>query len=359
MNSKILTPFLAVIGLLILALLARNGDLAWLALPFLAYLGVGILQAQPRSRLQLTAERSVEKTAAGEKASVHVCVAVRNIGPAVDQLVMSDTPQPGMALSEGQLWRRLSLPRGGEARLEYTFLAERGNFAWKTVQVQASDALGLLETCFDLPAPAEIQVQPEVKKFKPFPLRPQRTVHARGAIPARTGGTGIDFWGVREYHPGDPLRRLDWRKIARHPREIFTKEFEQEEIADIGLILDGRQKMDLCLEEDSLFEHTSRAAASLAEVFLRTGNRVSLLIYGEPMVSIFPGYGKRQLNRILRALANAIPEPGGSLNSLQYLPTQMFTSQSLILVISPLAANDWLLFPRLRAYGYQVLLVSP
>jgi hypothetical protein len=37
----------------------------------------------------------------------------------------------------------------------------------------------------------------------------------------------------------------------------------------------------------------------------------------------------------------------------------MFSSKSLIIVLSPLAANDWLLFPRLRAYGFQVVLVSP
>jgi hypothetical protein len=29
------------------------------------------------------------------------------------------------------------------------------------------------------------------------------------------------------------------------------------------------------------------------------------------------------------------------------------------MILSPLAPNDWQLFPRLRAYGYQVLLISP
>jgi len=52
----------------------------------------------------------------------------------------------------------------------------------------------------------------------------------RGSIPARLGGSGTDFFGVREYHPGDSLRSLDWRLTARHPRQFFTKEFEQEEM---------------------------------------------------------------------------------------------------------------------------------
>jgi uncharacterized protein (DUF58 family) len=111
--------------------------------------------------------------------------------------------------------------------------------------------------------------------------------------------------------------------------------------------------------DDSLFEHSARAAASLAEVFLRQGNRVSLLIYGKPVVKLFPGYGKVQLHQILHTLAQTTTESDAGLDSLQYLPVQMFSSHSLILILSPLAPNDWQLFPRLRAYGYQVLLISP
>jgi uncharacterized protein (DUF58 family) len=222
-----------------------------------------------------------------------------------------------------------------------------------------SDPFGLIEIKLELPAEAEVQVQPELIRFRPFPLRPQDTLHSAGSIPARLGGSGTDFWGVREYHPGDPLRRLDWRLTARHPNKFFSKEFEQEEITDIGLILDARRETNLCVEQDSLFEHAARATASLAEVFLRQGNRVSLLVYGKPIINLFPGYGKVQLNRILRTLAQTSAESDASLSSLEYLSVKMFSSRSLILILSPLAPNDWGLFARLRAYGYQVLLISP
>jgi len=147
--------------------------------------------------------------------------------------------------------------------------------------------------------------------------------------------------------------------MARHPRQIFTKEFEQEEIADIGLILDARQKTDLSVGEDSLFEHSVRATASLAEVFLSQGNRVSLLVYGKHIVNLFPGYGKVQLNRILHALSQAAVAADDNVLSLGSIPLQIFSRHSFLLILSPLAPNDWQLFPRLRAYGYQVLLISP
>jgi uncharacterized protein (DUF58 family) len=185
-------------------------------------------------------------------------------------------------------------------------------------------------------------------------------VHSPGSIPARLGGSGTDFFGVREYHPGDPLRTLDWRLTARHPRKFFTKEFEQEEIAEIGLILDGRQKTDQQVGQRSLFEYSVGATASLAEMFLHQGHRVSLLVFGMTMLTAFPGYGKTQLHRIMSCLSKAkIETETQTLGSLNFIPIRMFPSHSLIIVISSLTATDKSLFQRLRAYGYQALLVSP
>lgn len=357
--NKVLTLLLIIFGLLVTALVTRNGDLAWMTLPFLVYLGVGILQSPSPGKIRLHAARSIETNRTHGVASIEVGVTVCNQGAAIDRLCLSDPLQSGLRVTDGQTRQAAALRAGEDARLTYTFQTERGSFSWKTIRAVVSDPFGLIETELELPAEAEVQVQPELIKFRPFPLRPQDTLHSAGSIPARLGGSGTDFWGVREYHPGDPLRRLDWRLTARHPKKFFSKEFEQEEITDIGLILDARQKTDLRAGKDSLFEHSARATASLAEVFLRQGNRVSLLIYGKPIVNLFPGYGKVQLNQILRTLAQITPESDASLNSLEYFALKMFSSHSLILILSPLAPNDWHLFPRLRAYGYQVLLISP
>ena len=153
---------------------------------------------------------------------------------------------------------------------------------------------------------------------------------------------------------------LDWRLTARHPRRFFTKEFEQEEIAEIGLILDARQRTNVCLGAKSLFEHSVEATASLAEMFLHQGHRVSLLVFGKTRLNAFPGYGKTQFQRILSCLSKAKVEAEDSTSAhLNFLPIRMFPSHALIIVISSLTATDRDLFQRLRAYGYQALLISP
>ncbi len=359
MNRRVLTVGLIAVCLLLCALITRNGALALMALPFVAYLAIGILGTPSAGRIHLSAERSVELERTGDGAAVHQRVTVRNAGPGVGLLLIRDSLQPGMTVTEGELQRWTTPGHGEETQLTYTFRTERGVFRWDTVHAVVSDAFGLFQHACELPAPAEILVRPRVKRFRPFSIRPDSTLHSPGLIPARIAGNGTDFWGVREYHPGDPLRRLDWRRNARHPHQLFTMEIEQEEIADIGLILDARRGSDFRSGGDSLFEHSLDATASLAEVFLRRGNRLGLVIVGDAVTAVYPGYGKVQLNRILRSLARERPATGSSRFSLETVSLRLFANRALIVILSPLASDEWQVFPRLRARGNQGLLISP
>jgi len=368
MNPKTLIVSLLVVGLFLTAMITRSGDLAWMALPFLAYLGVAIFQYPVREKVSLEAERQVRRKVgdeADEAPHLEVRVRVRNLGMSLDRVVLRDVPAEGLVITEGELHWRGALPAGEEALLVYSCREKRGNYAWKNVHAWVSDPLGVVETEYLLAAPGEIEVMPDRSAMRRLTLRPRSTLHAPGSIPARIGGSGTDFWGVREYQPGDPLRWLDWRLTARHPRKLFTKEFEQEEIADVGLIVDAREKTNLSIldpvsgVEDTLFDHTATAAAALAESFLHQGHRVSMLVFGGKVEPVFAGYGKVQLTKILRCLANTRVGGGGTSDVSDYLPRRMVSSRAVWIVISPFVRNDRRFFLRLRASGYQGLLISP
>ena len=360
MNNKTLVVGLIILSLLVVAMISLNGDIAWMMLPFLVYLGSGILQTLPREKLRFTATRSLEQTRSDGVTSVEVSLSVQNQASQEAHIFIQETPQAGMEVMDGELSRWVSLRAGESTELSYKFTAARGDFSWNGIRTVVSDPLGLLETEMLLPASARIQIRPQIKKFKAIPFRPRSTLHSAGSIPARLGGSGTDFYGVREYHPGDPLRSLDWRLTARHPRKFFTKEFEQEEIAEIGLILDARQNTDLQIGGRSLFDYSVGATASLAEMFLHQGHRASLLVFGETMLNAFPGYGKTQLHKIMGCLSRAKVGDENSMSArLDFIQIRMFPSHALIIIISSLTSADWSLFQRLRAYGYQALLVSP
>jgi uncharacterized protein (DUF58 family) len=360
MNNKALSVGLIIFVLLLVALVARNGDIAWMIMPFLAYLGAGILQTPALENVRLSAKRTLGQSRSNGVGVVDVRLTIQNQSPGTVSLSIQETMQDGMKFTGGELGRLVALCSGESTDLSYTFTAVRGNFSWKTIRVVVSDPLGLIESEMLLPADAMIQIRPQIKKFKAIPFRPHSTLHSPGSIPARFGGSGTDFYGVREYHSGDSLRWLDWRLTARHPRKFFTKEFEQEEIADIGLILDARQRTELRIGEESLFESSIGATASLAEMFLHQGHRVSLLVFGEKMFNAYPGYGKQQLHRIMNCLSRAqIRKENGASVNLDFLPLWMFPNHALVIIISSHTSDDRSFFLRLRASGYQALLISP
>ena len=338
----------------------RNGDIAWMTLPFLTFLMLGILRTPVREKLSFHAKRTLEQSRAHGVLSIAVRLSLQNESPETVHLFVEEPVQPGMKITEGTLGQWATLRPAESTELSYTFAAERGDFSWTSIRARVSDPLGLIATETLLPDDSTAQVRPQIRKFKSISLRPRNTVHSPGSIPARLGGRGTDFFGIREYHPGDSLRTLDWRLTARHPRKFFTKEFEQEEIAEIGLILDARRNTQLQIGEESLFDYGVNAAASLAEMFLHQGHRVSLLVFGGMMLTAFPGYGKRQLHRIMSCLSRArVDTENSSLGRLDLLPIRMFPPHALIVVISSLTSTDRSLFQRLRAYGYQSFLISP
>jgi uncharacterized protein (DUF58 family) len=356
MSNKTLVVGLITISLLLVALITRNGDVAWMMLPFLAYLGAGILQSQPREKLRLRAERTCEQTFSEGIASVAVSLTVQNTAREKVCFSIHEAVPAGMRVTDGDLSCQVALPPGESAVLKYVCTAARGIYSWEGIPIVVSDPLGLMETEMLLPARTTLQIRPKIKRFKSIHFRPQSTLHSPGSIPARLGGSGTDFFGVREYQSGDSLRWLDWRLTARHPHKYFTKEFEQEEIAEIGLILDARQRTEVRIGEGSLFESSVGATVSLAEMFLHQGHRVSLLVFGETISNVFPGYGKRQLYRIMSCLSKVQVGNGSSLN---FFSVRMFPSRALIILVSPLLSSDRSFLQRLRAFGYQVLLISP
>jgi uncharacterized protein (DUF58 family) len=344
-------------ALLFLGLVTLNGGMLALAFPLVVLLGAAFLWGPGVPRLEIARSLSAESVSAGTP--VVVTLTITNEGPALEEVVIEDAVPPALEVIDGVTSVLASLPAGGTVEIAYTVRAKRGAFKFRDVRVAAGEHLGVFQQRATLSAPGRLFILPRVSKMRQVEIRPLRTRAYAGPVPARKGGSGVAFYGVREYQSGDPLRWINWRMSARHSHELFTNEFEQERVADVGLILDARQRSDVRGRSGTLFEHAVSATASLAVTFLDDGNRVGLLIYGGFLDWTFPGYGKLQRKRILETLARA--ETGESLvfESFDYLPTRFFPAKSQLVLVSPLCADDLPMLVRLRARGYQLLIVSP
>jgi uncharacterized protein (DUF58 family) len=357
MTRRLLLLIFLLYTVLFLGLASLSGAVIALAFPLAVYLGAALLYIPEKPELSARRTLSSEHVTQGENVTVRL--EITNLGKKVEELRVQDILPAEVELVEGQTRAVATLLPEKTVDLEYTIRAKRGIYDFGFVNVTAADYLELFENKVTLEAAAKLLILPHVQELHSIPIRPLRTHGFAGPIPSRKVGSGVNFLGIREYQTGDPLRRINWRVSARHTDEIFSNEFEQERIADIGIILDARQQSDVEVSTGNLFEYAVQATASLADSFLADGNRVGLLIYGRGMESTFPGYGKIQRQRVLQSLGRARTGSSYAFKSLENLPTRFFPTGSQIVLVSPLDREDIPVLIQLRALGYEVMVVSP
>jgi uncharacterized protein (DUF58 family) len=355
--SRTFLLILILYSLLLAGLATLNGEFLNLALPFLAYLLVGFWRAPEKLYLDVHRTISSERAAPGE--DVVVRVEVTNRGADIEELLLEDGYSRALTVRDGSPRHLLSLKKGESFSWAYTVSGPRGGYAFEALKAEARDHSGIRRSSHQVPVRSELFIFPPLTRLKYITIRTRRTRVYSGTIPARVGGAGVEFFGLREYQPGDPPRWINWRASARHDETLYANEFQQERVADVALVLDGREKTNWFRDGRSLFEHSVLAAASLADAFLSQGNRVGLLHYGRYLDWTFPGYGKVQRERILKALAHA--QTGGSpvFSGLEHIPVRFFPVHSQVVLISPLHDDDLDTLIQLRARGYQIMVISP
>jgi uncharacterized protein (DUF58 family) len=225
---------------------------------------------------QYTATREHPTTAReGRRFQVRLRVSARGGIPQTAIRVGDNIPQNLTRTGEAQ-----ALPPdwdGTEGTREYTVVPEvRGVYELGPTKLEMSDPLGLF------PFEAEIG-ETTTLVVHPTPL------FARGSVSGGAGvsgirerdgntrrGEGMEFHGVREYRPGDPLRRVHWRTSARTGR-LAVVEYERAYQQNLILALDLAKDSVFGEGRETTLEYGIKIAATLAERTLTSGGGVTLI----------------------------------------------------------------------------------
>ena len=357
--NRLLFASIFLYGLVMTGLVVLSGNALLLVIPVVLYLGLALIYGPDELKVEISRTIGADRIVHGT--TLDVTLTITNKGGMLEEVIIVDRPPTQLKVLSGETSVLTMLAPDEQITLNYTLDGRRGYYDFGEVQISATDRFGLLRKEFSQAAAGKRQffVLPKVIQLKRIEIRPRQTKVYAGTIPARVGGSGIEFFGVREYQSGDSLRHMNWQANARHPNAFHTNEFEQERVADVGLILDARLRSNHCAGTDALFDFSIQAAAALAEAFLNQGNRVGLLQYGDFLGWTFPGYGKIQKERVLQALARARVGDSMVFDRLEYLPTRLFPPKSQVVLLSPLLKDDVKFIRRLRARGYQLLIISP
>ena len=346
-----------VYGLLLTGLISLRGEFIALAIPFMLYLFVGFWSETETLNLHIQRKLSSDRTT--PSSDVIVTLTVTNHGADIEELYLDEKISSRLTVRLGSPRHLLRLARGSSHTFSYTVAGPRGSYAFESLFAAATDPSGLIRREQYIRSDEKLFVFPEVRRLKHISIRPRKTRVYAGTIPGRVGGSGTEFFGVREYQFGDSPRTINWHASARHDENLYSNEYQQERVADVGIVLDARANTNLFHENVSIFEYKVSAAAALSDAFLAQGNRVGLFVYSGFLGWTYPGYGKIQRERIMQTLARAEVGVSSVFTGLEHLSPRMFPSESQIVLVSTLAHEDLNILVQLRGRGYQVMVISP
>ena len=170
-------------------------------------------------------------------------------------------------------------------------------------------------------------------------------------------GASVEFAEHREYTPGDDLRKLDWKLIARRQR-YYVREFIDETNLRATILLDTSGSMgyrgSVAADGLSKFEYAQHLAASLAYVLIRQQDAVGFVAYDtKPNVVMTPKAQPAQLRRILMALDPL--QPGGETDAAGVLHevAERVPRRSVVFVLSDLFGDPDAIVNALHHFRYR------
>ena len=129
-------------------------------------------------------------------------------------------------------------------------------------------------------------------------------------------GFSVEFAEYRPYQPGDDLRYIDWKIVARSDRWV-VKQYEEETNLRASIVLDVSRSMawsgavlqgaDVQTAHLTKLAYAERLAASLALLLLRQRDAVGLVRFDDKVRTAIP---PRARNGQWRRLVAALDDPG-------------------------------------------------
>ena len=345
------------------AVLAATGLVAGLALgrvepvalaaPFLLALIAGVAAREPDVSVRLSFDR--DRVIEGDEVTATVELSsVRG----VDRFELFVPMPPELSAERGPT-ESVRLRAGEQRTVELKLRCERwGAFSVGRVLFRARDTLGLRSWEGVAGEPQPLRVFPSEETLRTL-IQPLETQVFAGNQVSRARGEGIEFADLREWQPGDRLRRVNWRATALR-RTLWVNEQNPERNTDVVLFLDTFAEVRA--EGRSTNDRAVRAAATLARIYLQRKDRVGLVGFGGFLSWLVPASGTRQLYAIVEALLTSQVVHSFALRGVDVLPPRTLPPKALVLAITPLLDNRTaaaLLDLRARGYDLIVVEVSP
>lgn len=299
-----------VVGAGLIALLVLS-PLAWaVILPYHAALVAlaGRDAARLPARRHLAARRELPRPLAlGVEQDVRVGVECMAAGAAGLRAVIADHVPERLAPGQREVGGRFD--GGGRLALTYTVRPRsRGAYSLPALDIRVWGRGGWWLRQARLPVADEARVYPDVIAVRRYDLAMRRGLRAYvGRRRTRLPGGATAPAGLRDYLPGDEIRRVNWRASARRDSPVTT-EVEAERGQQLLIAIDCGRLMTAPAGHLTKLDHAVNAALLLAWVATSSGDRVGVMAFSDQVHAYQPPRrGMQQVQRINEVLYRVPP----------------------------------------------------
>jgi uncharacterized protein (DUF58 family) len=179
-------------------------------------------------------------------------------------------------------------------------------------------------------------------------------------------GFSVEFSDYRQYSPGDDLRHLDWKLLARQDR-LYIKRFEDETNLRCFLLVDLSRSMSFGSTVGfgstgfSKAEYARTTAATLAYFLSLQRDAVGIVTFDETISDYLPPrFRPGHLRRLMLCLERSTAGTSTSLSRPLEHVAETLTKRGLVILISDLLAPTEELTRQLgflRSKGHDVILM--
>jgi len=173
-------------------------------------------------------------------------------------------------------------------------------------------------------------------------------------------GYSAEFSQYRHYRPGDDLKYVDWKLVARTDR-VYTKQFRETTNMAAAIVIDTSASMGFPLDSAlSKFRYAVIAAAALAHLISTQGDAVGLTAArnGGPLY-LAARTGRHHLRAVLAALSSLVAHGGWRAAETIRRAAERLNRRGLMLVLSDFYDDEDETFSQLRRavrMGHEIVL---
>jgi uncharacterized protein (DUF58 family) len=227
----------------------------------------------------------------------------------------------------------------------YTCLCfKRGKYNLGPFLVYFFDPFGLFFLKKTYSVYSELYVYPKTFMIQKLPTLTKGMLPWFGIETGRVSGDEHEFYGIREYKPGDPVKKIHWLTTARK-NTLIIKQFQQLVFFRATIIFNLEKERNYGEGKECVAEYMIKIAASLAKHLIERNVSLQLIAHTQEMVHMPFNKGPEHLEDIFRFLSLAQAESRVGFGEIfEEFSNYILHDSSLIVIMLD---KDWESLPRI------------